>query len=229
MRRRPYDVRSVPIPASDTTGPVATESTTAGVTADVVTAVDGRRRITRARGLSANGFRPGRGGTDCLALFRWLLEQITAKEYAPAPTSRPRLHAVFADLAKAFDHCVRVGIWTVLRQQGCPEQFVDVLKSFHEGMECRVRCDGSVGAAFPCRTGVRQGCLMAPYLLNALYGAALAVWRDGLPDGVGVRFAFGAAGRLREGCLAFKRNQRAARAQPTGRGWAEVVSLYLRF
>ena len=35
------------------------------------------------------------------------------------------------DLRKAFDACSREGIWAVLRRQGAPDAFVDLLASFH--------------------------------------------------------------------------------------------------
>ena len=58
------------------------------------------------------------------------------------------LYMVFVDLTKAFDTISRYGLWQILRKIGCPDLFVDIIRSFHEGMVARVQdqarmCDGT--------------------------------------------------------------------------------------
>eukprot|EP00666_Eupelagonemidae_sp_cell4sb_P000427 gene427-4293_t len=56
-------------------------------------------------------------------------------------------------------------------------------------MEARVRVDGSLSEPFQVRTGVRQGCLIAPVLLNLFYAAVLTEWRRLAPPDITIRFA----------------------------------------
>ena len=58
------------------------------------------------------------------------------------------LYMVFVDLTKAFDIISRYGLWQILRKIGCPDLFVDIIRSFHEGMVARVqlRSRTNVGA-----------------------------------------------------------------------------------
>jgi len=45
------------------------------------------------------------------------------------------MYAIFVDLTKAFNTVSRRGLWMVLRQIGCPEKFVKIIQSFHDGMQ----------------------------------------------------------------------------------------------
>eukprot|EP00660_Eupelagonema_oceanica_P015280 gene15280-6738_t len=130
---------------------------------------------------SSNGFRPGRGTTDCIALVRALIDR--------ACNSDGSLHCVFIDLRKCFDRVHRQGLWLTLQRQGVPPKLLSVCRALHDGMEARVRVDGSLSEPFPVRTGVRQGCLIAPVLLNLFYAAVLAEWRRLAPTDITIRFA----------------------------------------
>ncbi len=44
------------------------------------------------------------------------------------------LYMVFVDLTKAFDTVNRDGLWKILLKLGCPDKFVSLIRSFHEGM-----------------------------------------------------------------------------------------------
>eukprot|EP00660_Eupelagonema_oceanica_P008660 gene8660-6848_t len=137
---------------------------------------------------TSNGFRPLRGTMDCVAIVRALLDHVTASQNGT-------LHAVYVDLRKAFDRVHRQGLWITLQRLGVPPRLLRVVRALHDGMEARVRVDGSLSDAFPVRTGVRQGCLVAPTLLNLFYAAVLDAWRVGVPHDIEPRFSVGA--RLR--------------------------------
>eukprot|EP00663_Eupelagonemidae_sp_cell21sb_P008185 gene8185-531_t len=130
---------------------------------------------------SANGFRAGRGTLDCIALTRFLLSRVNVSEGGT-------LHSVFADVGKAFDNASRDGIWIVLRRNGVPPRLLAALRSLHDGMEARVRLNGRMSESFPCLTGVRQGCCVAPVLYNLWHAAVLAEWRRELPEDIEVEF-----------------------------------------
>ncbi len=133
-------------------------------------------------GESANGFRPGRGRMDCTALVRTLTDKANASESGT-------LHLVYADLKRAFDAVHRGGLWLTLQRHGVPPRLLAVVRVMHEGMKSKVRVDGSLSAPYPCRTGVRQGCVVAPVLMNLYYAAVLAEWRRQAPPDIELRFA----------------------------------------
>lgn len=51
-------------------------------------------------------------------------------------------HRVFVDLTNAFDTVNKKALWLILGKIGCPQHFVNLVKSFHENMEAWV--DASV-------------------------------------------------------------------------------------
>ena len=117
-------------------------------------------RITEGvLGETANGFRPGRGTMDCVAVARQLIDLANSSDGGT-------LHCVFVDLRKAFDTVSRSGLWLTLQRQGVPPRLLAVVRALHEGMNAKVRVDGALSDPFPVREGVRQGCLVAPALLN---------------------------------------------------------------
>eukprot|EP00666_Eupelagonemidae_sp_cell4sb_P017863 gene17863-biopygen8456 len=122
-------------------------------------------------GETANGFRPERGCEDVVAFVRDLLEQVNVSKIDAS------LHMIFADLKKCFDSLSRIGIWAVLRRFGIPPKLLAVIRSFHDGMEARVRCNGGLSDPFAVRRGVRQGCVLAPTLMLLFYAAVMADWR----------------------------------------------------
>ena len=83
------------------------------------------------------------------------------------------LYMVFVDLTKAFDTISRDGLWQILRKIGCPELFVDIIRSFHEGMVARVQDQGQTSEPFSVTNGTKQGCVMAPLLFTLVFSAML--------------------------------------------------------
>eukprot|EP00662_Eupelagonemidae_sp_cell21_P057961 gene57961-biopygen51883 len=65
---------------------------------------------------------------------------------------------------------------------------LSIIKSYPDGMEARVRCDGGLSEPFAVRRGVRQGCILAPLLMNCFYAAVMSDWRRLVPAGVTIRF-----------------------------------------
>ncbi len=60
----------------------------------------------------------------------------------------------------------------VMEKMGVPEYLIDIVKSFHEGMEARVRVGEDLLEEIEVSKGLRQGCTMAPTLFN-LYSCAV--------------------------------------------------------
>ena len=70
----------------------------------------------------------------------------------------------FVDYEKAFDSVDREALWKLLRHYGVPQKFVSLIRNSYEGMLCRVVHGGQLTKNFEVKTGVRQGCLLSPFL-----------------------------------------------------------------
>ena len=74
----------------------------------------------------------------------------------------------FIDLTKAFDIVNRDLNCNILRKFSCPPTFIATLQQFHTGMCAQVAMAGSQSSSFPVEVGVKQGCVLAPIMLNLL-------------------------------------------------------------
>jgi len=72
------------------------------------------------------------------------------------------LYVVFIDLTKAFDSVNRQGLWLILHKIGCPDIFISIIRSFHEGMKGQVIQSGVLSDLFGISNGTKQGCVLAP-------------------------------------------------------------------
>ena len=104
------------------------------------------------------GFRQNRSTSDMIFVARQTLEK-SREQYRD-------LHMCFVDLSKAFDTVDRPMLWEVLRRSGCPQRFVHLIRSLHDGMEARVRVGNLESNPFGVSRGVKQGCTLAPVLFN---------------------------------------------------------------
>ncbi|MCP4238259.1 MAG: hypothetical protein GY770_32620, partial [Aestuariibacter sp.] len=68
------------------------------------------------------------------------------------------------DYEKAFDSVARDSLWKLLRHYGVPVKIVSIIRKSYEGMSCRVMHGQHLTESFQVRTGVRQGCLLSPFL-----------------------------------------------------------------
>ena len=102
------------------------------------------------------GFRKDRSCTDQIATLRIILEQ--SQEWNSS------LYINFLDYEKAFDSVDRGSLWKLLRHFGVPEKITKIIKNTYEGLTCRVIHKNQLTDAFDIRTGVRQGCLLSPFL-----------------------------------------------------------------
>ncbi|CAI2732166.1 unnamed protein product [Schistosoma spindalis] len=113
-------------------------------------AVDAQLRDQQA------GFRKDRSCTDQIATLRIIVEQ--SIEWNSS------LYINFIDYEKAFDSVDRRTLWKLLRHYGVPEKIVNIIRNSYDGLQCKVVHGGQLTDAFQVRTGVRQGCLLSPFL-----------------------------------------------------------------
>jgi hypothetical protein len=102
------------------------------------------------------GFRKGKSCTYQIATFRIILEQ--SREW------NTPLYISFIDCEKAFENLDMQTLWKLLGLCGVPAKFVDLIRNQYEEMTCRVVQGGYLTKPFNVLTGVRQGCLLPPFL-----------------------------------------------------------------
>ena len=83
------------------------------------------------------------------------------------------LYLAFIDLTKAFDLVSRDGLFKMLPLIGCPPKLLSIVRSFHDGMMSTVQFDGNVSAEFGVKSGVKQGCILAPTLFGIFFALLL--------------------------------------------------------
>ena len=111
------------------------------------------------------GFRSGRGTCDMVFAIHQLQEKCCEQNM--------ELHMVFVDLTKAFDTVSRQGLWKVLEKFGCSAKLIELISSFHNGMQACVQEAAEISEPFPVDNGVKQGCVLAPTLFSIFFAAML--------------------------------------------------------
>lgn len=122
------------------------------------------------------GFRAERSTIDMIFSLRQLQEKCREQR-------RP-LYIAYIDLTKAFDLVSRSGLFTLLQRIGCPPKLLRLITSFHENMKGTIQHNGSSSDPFPIKSGVKQGCVLAPTLFGILFSLLLRYAYKQSVDGV---------------------------------------------
>ena len=102
------------------------------------------------------GFRQNRSCTDQITILRIIIEQ--SIEWNSS------LYVCFVDFEKAFDSIDRSSLWKLLQHHGIPEKLINIIRSAYEPSTCQVIHKNALTQPFNILTGVRQGCLLSPFL-----------------------------------------------------------------
>ena len=111
------------------------------------------------------GFRSKRSTTDMIFSVRQLQEKCNEQNVP--------LYIAFIDLTKAFDLVSREGLFAILLKIGCPPSLFNIVKSFHTNTRATIQYDGSVSDSFEIKSGVKQGCVLAPTLFGIFFSMLL--------------------------------------------------------
>ena len=111
------------------------------------------------------GFRSKRSTVDMIFSVRQLQEKCREQ-------NQP-LYLAFIDLTKAFDLVSRAGLFSMLPLIGCPPMLLSIVKSFHVGMRGTVQFDGDISSDLEVKSGVKQGCALAPILFGIFFSLLL--------------------------------------------------------
>ena len=104
------------------------------------------------------GFRRERSCTNHIATLRIIVEQSIEME------CNSSLYVDFVDYEKAFDSLDRESLCELKRHYAIPEKFVTLIGNTCKGMTWKATHGGKISAGFEVLTGVRQGCLLSPFL-----------------------------------------------------------------
>ena len=102
------------------------------------------------------GFWKNRSCSDQIAALRIIIEQ--SHEW------KSPLIINFIDYEKAFDSIDRATLWKIMRHYGIPQKLVTLVEKMYDGTTCRILNEGQLTDSFEIKTGVKQGCLLSPFL-----------------------------------------------------------------
>ena len=102
------------------------------------------------------GFRKNRSCLDQIATLRIIAEQ--SLEW------NSQLLINFVDYEKAFDSIHQDTSWSILRHYCIPGKLVQLIQSYYRNSSCKVIHDGQFTKSFSIETGVKQGCILSPFL-----------------------------------------------------------------
>ena len=139
--------------------------------------------------LSIVRFSKGRSTTEQITNLRILCEKFKEKGKT--------LYHNFIDYRKAFDRVWQETLWAVMKKHNIDHKLVDMIMALYDDTKSTVQVDNTLTDWFKSTVGVRQGCLLSPYLFNifleqimseALEGFETAVSINGKPI-TNLRFA----------------------------------------
>ena len=122
--------------------------------------LDGRvRSITESKVMEVQGgFRRGRSCVDQVFTIRQLSEKVLEKN--------GQMAVACADLEKAYDNVCREKLWRLLDEYGVKGNLMKAIRSLYTGSQACARVGGRLSEWFPISQGVRQGCVLSPWLFN---------------------------------------------------------------
>ena len=104
------------------------------------------------------GFRKGRGTRAQIANICSIIGK--AREF------QKYICFYFIDYTKAFDCVDHNKLWKILKELGISDHLTCLLRNLYTGQEATVRTGHGTTDWFQIRKGVRQGCILSPWLFN---------------------------------------------------------------
>jgi hypothetical protein len=105
---------------------------------------------------SQNGFRKNRGTAEHILLLRRLIEE--------SESWNTPLILVFIDFVKAFDSVNWCQMWSILKAYRVPARIINAIKLLYIGSNARVVTKDGLTDPVKFQSGVKQGCVLAPFL-----------------------------------------------------------------
>src|SRR5574340_50313 len=76
------------------------------------------------------------------------------------------IYFCFIDYAKDFDCVDHNKLWKILQEMGIPDHLTCLLRNLYAGQEATVRTGHGTTDWFQIGKGMRQGCILSPFLFN---------------------------------------------------------------
>ena len=86
------------------------------------------------------------------------------------------IYFCFIDYAKAFDCVDHNKLWKILKEMGIPDHLTCLLRNLYAGQEATVRTGHGITDWFQTGKGVRQGCILSPWLFNLYADYIMRNW-----------------------------------------------------
>ena len=102
------------------------------------------------------GLRIGRSCTEQIFALRNIIEQSLEHQKG--------LVINFIDFKKAFDSIHRPSLWKILKHYGIPARYISIFKTLYKNFSCCVKITTGYTDFFEIVSGVRQGCILSPFL-----------------------------------------------------------------
>nr|KAG5705287.1 hypothetical protein BaRGS_010738 [Batillaria attramentaria] len=93
-------------------------------------------------------------------------------------------HFAQHDFEKAFDSVDREALWKLLRHYGVPWKIISLIRCTYQDMSCRIAHAGQLSESFEVKTGVRQGCLLSPFLFLLVINWIMKTTTAGRKNGI---------------------------------------------
>jgi len=109
--------------------------------------------------------------------------KVKAEYNTRATARRQPLYMCFVDFEKAFDRVSHRKLWKVMTDMGFERHLVALITSLYESQKSHVRFHVETNSWFQAMQGVRQGCILSPYLFNLIAELLMRMRLDGYEDG----------------------------------------------
>ena len=104
------------------------------------------------------GLEKAKGTRDQIANICWITEK--AREF------QKNIYFCLINYAEAFDFADHNKLWKIFKEMGIPDHLTCLLRNLYTGQEAIVRTGHGTTDWFQIGKGVRQGCILSPYLFN---------------------------------------------------------------
>ena len=103
------------------------------------------------------GFRQGRSTVDQLFILKTIVDKYLFRK-------KGRFYCMFVDFSKAFDTVNRDYLIYTLIKQGMHGKMLKLVREIYSQVKATVRTKDGLTKLFDCILGVRQGCMLSPFI-----------------------------------------------------------------
>jgi hypothetical protein len=118
-----------------------------------------------------SGFRNGYSTTDNIFVL-----QCVAQKYLDRKKSK--FYCAFIDFSKAFDTVNRTKLWYILIRKGIHGKMINILENMYAQVKSSVRIGKCRTSFFDTLTGLRQGCMLSPWLFTMYINELVSFFKE---------------------------------------------------